>query len=961
MIAFYKNFSLKNRVINYLLASLVLFAGCLFMQSASAQGPIKSGTVNSTNNIFTNVAYNYQDNLCASDALGTITINTINGASFAGYTFRWLDNVSQLLHTRTGLTFQVYEVEITEIANPANKDNIKITITNPTPISIETGSLIKPKCNGGFDGKTNVSVDGGTKFPIGDPFYPYKYRWTRKGATTPIISSDLNFTGPAASYTILVTDANNCTKSLDYDIENAPLFINTLPTKTDNVEFTDLNGSITINLTGGTPAPAPNPYTYEWSFNGVVNPALSGPTQTGLKSGIYTVKVTDANLCVAPLQTVRIEPLSPLTIAPIATDNTCKTTPNGKIDLIVAGGKTPYSIIWDDLATPVTTTIRTGLDNGTYRGTLTDALGAVRTITPQIVGGPDLIDFKPVTFTNNKCFGETAGTISLNVSGGKAPYSYILKKGTAPAAAPVVMSSGIFTIPNLASGSYTISIIDAGNCATATQTVDILPVAALRFTTLNPTVFNVRCSDPNSGSIEVNVTGGLPPYKYEWSNDAANNTPKNLLLTVGTYTLKVTDALQCELPLLTVPIIREAAPITISESALPGKHVNNVCVLNPDLTVQKNGKATIDIVGGKTPFVATWLLNGQPIVLVDNEPLLLRRISIENLESGTYTLLLKDDLGCDATPFIIEITPLKQITSNPTILNQKCVGFDDASITLNPSGGTQFPLPNPYRYAWDGPIIPAADREKSTVSNLKPGTYRVRIQDLNGCPLDTTFTILPAIPLTFVDTVIVKSNTCNGALPNGSIQITIAGGEPPYTYKWDLADKLTGIIIPDALTLADRLPNQLVEDDLRINLNAGNYVVTVTDANLCETKLPAFDPAFPNLKTYEIEAISCDKANISITPDPLMSPNGDGLGNEYFRIDGIEKFPDNQVIIYNRWGMEVFTKRRYNNKDRIFTGTANSALTNTETVLVDGVYYYTIRTVLDKIPRVNKGFIIIKR
>jgi hypothetical protein len=59
--------------------------------------------------------------------------------------------------------------------------------------------------------------------------------------------------------------------------------------------------------------------------------------------------------------------------------------------------------------------------------------------------------------------------------------------------------------------------------------------------------------------------------------------------------------------------------------------------------------------------------------------------------------------------------------------------------------------------------------------------------------------------------------------------------------------------------------------------------------------------------------------------------------------------------------MEVFKIKGYNNLDRIFVGGANSALTNTQIALVDGVYYYTIRTILDKRPRLNKGFIIIKR
>jgi hypothetical protein len=59
--------------------------------------------------------------------------------------------------------------------------------------------------------------------------------------------------------------------------------------------------------------------------------------------------------------------------------------------------------------------------------------------------------------------------------------------------------------------------------------------------------------------------------------------------------------------------------------------------------------------------------------------------------------------------------------------------------------------------------------------------------------------------------------------------------------------------------------------------------------------------------------------------------------------------------------MEVFTIRGYNNTDRVFSGVANSKLTNKNEVLIDGVYYYTIRSVVDQKQRINKGYLIIKR
>ncbi|WP_207429085.1 Calx-beta domain-containing protein [Pedobacter sp. SYSU D00535] len=102
--------------------------------------------------------------------------------------------------------------------------------------------------------------------------------------------------------------------------------------------------------------------------------------------------------------------------------------------------------------------------------------------------------------------------------------------------------------------------------------------------------------------------------------------------------------------------------------------------------------------------------------------------------------------------------------------------------------------------------------------------------------------------------------------------------------------------------------------------------------------------------------------NHHITPDPYASPNGDGRGNEGFVIHNIDKYPDNEVTIFNRWGNEVFRIKGYNNKDKVFTGVANSGLlANKESTLPDGVYYYIIRTKVDNVAKMNKGYVIIKR
>ncbi len=103
--------------------------------------------------------------------------------------------------------------------------------------------------------------------------------------------------------------------------------------------------------------------------------------------------------------------------------------------------------------------------------------------------------------------------------------------------------------------------------------------------------------------------------------------------------------------------------------------------------------------------------------------------------------------------------------------------------------------------------------------------------------------------------------------------------------------------------------------------------------------------------------------NGEINPDPLMSPNGDGEGNEVFVIYNIERYPDNEVIIYNRWGNEVYRIKDYNNKDVSFGGKANTGMfANKGEDLVDGVYFFIIHTKnAQGKPMLNKGYVIMRR
>lgn len=74
-----------------------------------------------------------------------------------------------------------------------------------------------------------------------------------------------------------------------------------------------------------------------------------------------------------------------------------------------------------------------------------------------------------------------------------------------------------------------------------------------------------------------------------------------------------------------------------------------------------------------------------------------------------------------------------------------------------------------------------------------------------------------------------------------------------------------------------------------------------------------------------------------------LSPNGDGL-NDTFHIKGIDKYPDNTVEIFNRWGVKVYDAKGYNESDVMFAGYSDGRATiNRNEKLPTGTYFYILK------------------
>ena len=240
---------------------------------------------------------------------------------------------------------------------------------------------------------------------------------------------------------------------------------------------------------------------------------------------------------------------------------------------------------------------------------------------------------------------------------------------------------------------------------------------------------------------------------------------------------------------------------------------------------------------------------------------------LANVIAGTYTLTVTDANGCiSSTTATVAGTP--GVEASAGVTGPLCHASTDGAIDLTITSGLA-----PFTYAWDNG---AADEDRS---GLAGGEYGISITDGNGCTWDSLITVLAPEVIT-ADTILShfvnghNIGSWNGA--DGSISVDVTGGTPPYTYAWD-----------DGASMASRY-----------GLSAGTYEVTITDSNGCSIQLTI----------------------ILTQPDDLemptgFTPNGDG-NNDTFVVRGIEAYPGNQLIVYNRWGNVVFDQPHYTNEWR---------------------------------------------
>ena len=310
-----------------------------------------------------------------------------------------------------------------------------------------------------------------------------------------------------------------------------------------------------------------------------------------------------------------------------------------------------------------------------------------------------------------------------------------------------------------------------------------------------------------------------------------------------------------------------------------------------------NGTASIEIIGGFPPYTITW----------NTIPAQTGPIAI-NLRAGNWQAMVVDTLF-DTLFVNISVTgPTVPVAATAKLIEPKCNGGTNGSITLNPFGGTA-----PYTYLWSN------GNSLKSISNIGAGTYSVTIIDTNGCSTKASFTLREpnAINIT-VDSI--RDVYCKNS-KDGIIAVIVSGGSGSYKYTWSNGDTLKTLM----------------------NVSNGNYSLIVKDTNNCSASA-----------NYSINYTreNCDD---EVFIPQGFSPDGDGINDAYF-IEGIHKYPDNYLRIYNRWGTLVFEERGYKNT---WEGTSETGIGSNGEKLPTGTYFYILELIPGK--EAKSGYLYISK
>lgn len=393
----------------------------------------------------------------------------------------------------------------------------------------------------------------------------------------------------------------------------------------------------------------------------------------------------------------------------------------------------------------------------------------------------------------NKCDADfnnpaSGGSIKFYATGGTPPYSYTVNPGGFTGTN--LSDAQRILLPNLPLGLYTLNVTDNIGNSIAPKIISVSDNFPLKIDA--SIVKNPSCADRNNGYISISsVSGGITPYNFEWSNLIGGiNVDSIGQLSINKYSVTITDNEGCQILKdfeLAVDTLKMGVQIT----------KNATC----DQSNVRDGSISITASGG-SPFVI-----GQPYEYSLNGGNFVRftpPFTISNFRAGSFTILVRDTLNCDADVQTFIMPANKKIDMTFEKEDISCFGLVDGRIILTAS---PYSVDYTFQPLAGFPNLGTVKSDTFTISNMIAANYAYRVIDADGCRDTVFFTIVEPAAITLSDVVVEPA--CSTP---GSITVNPQGGTGPYDYLWDPPAQNANTII---------------------NLSGGLYNLTVSDQNEC--------------------------------------------------------------------------------------------------------------------------------
>ncbi len=751
----------------------------------------------------------------------------------------------------------------------------------------------------------------------------------------------------------------------DFSLSNASICIGQSVTLTD---LSASSGSITswnYTCTGATPAVS----------------TVQNPTLTFSTAGIYSITQTVNSVGLNSIKTHTIQ-VNANTTSGVSTQSiTCGGVCNASASVtpINAG---PFTYSWSPIASTAQSVIN--LCAGNYTCVIKNVCGLTLTKTVTI-SQPPILNASIIATTSSVCASASVG-LNSSLSGGTPPYTISWSNGAASANTTVTPT----TTPSV---NYTLNVTDSKGCLKSTSTtiqVYPIPIVTANHLPLLPLCAGKTATITISGATNYTTTPGnitLPSF-------TVNPTSTTIYNIVGKSTQGCIGFDSDTINVVSLPTVGSSASspttclneiITFTNTGantytlLPTSFTGSVIstAINTvgvtTFTIQGSGPA--GCINTKTVSITTFSL---PVVNVNpTNQTICEGNSISITASGaqtytwntgstfstinvlpvtpttTYSVIGKNTQGCkNSASSIINLIakPVLSISSPSSIV---CQGYTMQVVVTGAS-----------TYSWSTGSV----NDTIVIQPFFNQTYSVVGTNVGICK-DTAF-----LPITVLLAPTVSAITSNTLICNNQTATLTASGSA-ITYSW-----MPGFLIGNPQTVTINAPTTFtvygqgsngcanfstVFIDLK---NTSNLTPITTPSNICigdsailsvtggyiplwaNNPHPNTEVVKPNTNsTYTANAIDANGCTstiiFTVTIDEKcdvtifngFTPNGDGV-NDYWIIENISKFPNNQVVIFNRWGNKIYQTTQYDNINNKWDGKFKGKTVDS------GTYFYTLLT-----------------